>query len=43
MDMINQLVAAKTDHTLLEKLQYYQLQDILVCDAAVPAYHLTNY
>lgn len=32
MDMINQLVAAKTDHTLLQKLQYYQSQDILVCD-----------
>ena len=32
MDMINQLVAAKTDHTLLKKLQYYQSQDILVCD-----------
>ncbi len=30
--MINQLVAAKTDHTLLKKLQYYQSQDILVCD-----------
>ena len=30
--MINQLVAAKTVHTLLEKLQYYQSQDILVCD-----------
>ena len=32
MDMINQLVAAKKDHTLLKKLQYYQSQDILVCD-----------
>jgi len=32
MDMINQLVAAKTDHTLLKKLQYYQSQDLLVCD-----------
>ena len=32
MDMINQLVAVKTDHTLLKKLQYYQSQDILVCD-----------
>ncbi len=32
MDLINQLVAAKTDHTLLKKLQYYQSQDILVCN-----------
>lgn len=32
MDMINQLVAAKTDHTLLKKLQFYQSQEILVCD-----------
>ena len=32
MDMINQLVAAKTDHTLLKKLQYYQSQDLLICD-----------
>jgi len=32
MDMINQLVAAQTDHTLLKKLKYYQSQDILVCD-----------
>ncbi|MBW2642992.1 MAG: IS21-like element helper ATPase IstB [Deltaproteobacteria bacterium] len=32
IDMINQLVAAKADHTLLKKLQYYQSQDILVCD-----------
>lgn len=32
MDMINQLVAAKTDHTLLKKLQLYQSQEILVVD-----------
>ena len=32
MDMINHLVAAQTDHTLLKKLKYYQSQDILVCD-----------
>ena len=32
MDMINQLVAAKTDHTLLKKLQFYQSQEILVLD-----------
>jgi DNA replication protein DnaC len=30
--MINQLVAAEADHTLLKKLQYYQSQDLLVCD-----------
>jgi len=32
MDMINQLVAEKNDHTLLKKLQFYQSQEILVCD-----------
>ena len=31
-EMINQLVAAKLDHTLLKKLHYYQSQDLLVCD-----------
>jgi len=32
MDMINQLVAAKQDHTLLKKLKQYESQDLLVCD-----------
>ena len=32
MDMINHLVAAEADHTLLKKLKYYQSQDLLVCD-----------
>ena len=32
MDMINQLVAAKQDHTLLKKLKLYESQDLLVCD-----------
>lgn len=32
MDMINQLIAAQTDHTLLNKLKYYQSQDILSVD-----------
>jgi DNA replication protein DnaC len=32
VDMINQLVAAQTDHTLLKKLKYYQSQDILAID-----------
>lgn len=32
MDMINQLVAAKQDHTLLKKLKFYQSQDLLICD-----------
>jgi len=32
VDMINQLVAAQTDHTLLKKLKYYQSQDILAVD-----------
>ncbi len=32
MDMINHLIAAEADHSLLKKLQYYQSQEILVCD-----------
>lgn len=32
MDMINQLIAAEADHSLLKKLQFYQSQDLLVCD-----------
>jgi len=32
VDMINQLVAAQTDNTLLKKLKYYQSQDILSID-----------
>ncbi len=32
VDMINQLVAAEQDHTLLKRLKYYQSQDLLVCD-----------
>ena len=32
VDMINQLVAAEQDHTLLKKLKYYQSQDLLICD-----------
>ena len=32
VDMINQLVAAEQEHTLLKKLNYYQSQDLLVCD-----------
>ncbi|MFO8049224.1 MAG: IS21-like element helper ATPase IstB [Desulfosudaceae bacterium] len=32
MDMINQLIAAEADHTLLKKLKHYQSQDLLVCD-----------
>lgn len=32
IDMINQLVAAEANQTLLKKLQYYQSQDLLVCD-----------
>ncbi len=30
--MLNQLVAAQQDHTLLKKLNFYQSQDLLVCD-----------
>jgi DNA replication protein DnaC len=32
MDMINHLVAADADHSLLKKLNFYQLPDLLVCD-----------
>jgi len=32
VDMINHLVAAEQDHTLLKKLNYYQSQDLLICD-----------
>ena len=32
MDMINQLIAAEADHSLVKKLNYYQSQDLLVCD-----------
>ncbi|MBW2072941.1 MAG: IS21-like element helper ATPase IstB [Deltaproteobacteria bacterium] len=32
IDMINQLIAAEADHSLLKKLHYYQSPDLLVCD-----------
>lgn len=32
MDMINHLIAAEADRSLLKKLHYYQSQDLLVCD-----------
>ena len=32
MDMINQLIAANADHSLLKKLHYYQSQEILAVD-----------
>ncbi|NVM24012.1 MAG: ATP-binding protein [Desulfobacterales bacterium] len=32
MDMINHLIAADADHSLLKKLHYYQSPDLLVCD-----------
>lgn len=32
MDMINHLIAAEADHSLLKKLQIYQSQDLLVID-----------
>ena len=32
MEMINQLVAAQENHTLLAKLKTYQTPDVLVCD-----------
>jgi DNA replication protein DnaC len=30
--MINHLIAAEADHSLLKKLHYYQSQDLLICD-----------
>ena len=32
IDMINQLIAAEADHSLLKKLHYYQSPAFLVCD-----------
>ena len=32
MDMINQLIAAEADHSLLKKLHHYQSQDLLAVD-----------
>jgi DNA replication protein DnaC len=32
IDMINHLIAAQADHSLLKKLHYYQSPDLLVCD-----------
>jgi len=32
MDMINHLIAAEADHSLLKKLLFYQSPDLLVCD-----------
>jgi len=32
IDMINQLIAAEADHSLLKKLHYYQSPELLVCD-----------
>ena len=32
MEMINQLIAAEGDRTILKKLHYYQSFDLLVCD-----------
>ena len=32
MDMLNHLIAAEADHSLLKKLHYYQSPDLLVCD-----------
>ncbi len=43
MDMINQLVAAENDHTMLKKLQFYQSQDLLVCDELCKALHNSSY
>jgi DNA replication protein DnaC len=32
MDMINHLISAEADHSLLKKLQYYQTQELLAID-----------
>lgn len=32
MDMLNHLIAAEADHSLLKKLHYYQSPELLICD-----------
>jgi len=32
IDMINQLIAAEADHSLLQQLHHYYAPDLLVCD-----------
>lgn len=32
MDMINNLIAAEADHSLLKKLKYYNDPSLLICD-----------
>jgi DNA replication protein DnaC len=32
MDMVNQLMAAEADHSLVKKLTYYQSPDLLIID-----------
>ena len=32
MDMINRLIAAEADHSLLKQLNHYYTPDLLVCD-----------
>lgn len=32
MEMLNHLIAAEADHSLLKKLKYYEAPDLLVCD-----------
>ncbi|MEA3379633.1 MAG: ATP-binding protein [Pseudomonadota bacterium] len=42
-DMINHLISAEADHSLLKKLHFYQSQDILVCDELCKALHNSSY
>jgi len=32
IDMVNNLMAAEADHSLLKKLHYYKAPDLLICD-----------
>lgn len=32
MDMLNHLIAAEADHSLLKKIKYYSTPDLLICD-----------
>jgi len=43
MDMINNLIAAEADYSLLKKLSYYQSPDLLVCDELCKALHNSSY
>jgi DNA replication protein DnaC len=43
MEMLNHLIAAEADHSLLKKLKYYEAPDLLVCDELCKALHNSSY